>query len=244
MTLKTETIATVQALIEGASKTFANAEALYSEATILANCQAWARALVLYQISSEECAKIEMLGATVTSLLMGHAVNVKSLRRAFGRHESKNKTNAYFLPRTEAETSALSAGDTLGVRKAFAGLQDAFHEESNFKKNAALYVDFGDTFRSPLEVVDEPVFQKVRAQNENFMAIAFAKVEMLRRWSIDLEGAASQLAEFQDALGTSALDSGNAKQIKAFHELLDKKLLVEKIREFASKQRLPRSDHF
>ena len=65
MTLKTETIATVQALIEGASKTFANAEALYSEATILANCQAWARALVLHQISSEECAKIEMLGATV-----------------------------------------------------------------------------------------------------------------------------------------------------------------------------------
>jgi hypothetical protein len=62
-------------LVRGAEKTFDNAEKLYFEAETLAKTGATARALCLHQISLEECAKVETLGAWATSLLAGQKVD-------------------------------------------------------------------------------------------------------------------------------------------------------------------------
>lgn len=219
-------------LIAGSEKIFANAESLYNEATILANSGAWPRALFLHQIALEECAKVDTLGAAVTSLLMGHEVNIEALRRAFRRHEYKNKENAYFLPATLAERLARDSGDFDAAHQEFKQRQHEFHEESNSDKNASLYVDFGDTFTSPQELISEEVFVKVRKRNEEFMSIAFNHLRMLRRWAGDLKRSAEQVTEVVSALGITDLERGNEEQLKSFLDSLDDKMqeLVRKRR--------------
>jgi AbiV family abortive infection protein len=231
MPLTEEDKALARTLIGGAKKTFDNAEALFTEATILANSNAWSRALFLHQISLEECAKIEMLAAATTSLLMGHRVDLKPLRRAFSQHESKNKVNAYFVPKTEDEELAEEAGDFAGALHAFKELQEAFHRDSNADKNASLYVDFSESFTSPLELVTEETFVKVRKRNEEFMALTYPKVDMLARWAHDLEGAASKVAGLMGALDFARVERGNPEHFKAFRATLE-----DKIRELARKR--------
>lgn len=224
MPLTDEAAALVLHLIAGAEKIFANAEALYNEATILANSSAWPRALFLHQIALEECAKVGALGAAVTSLLMGHEVNTDALRRAFRRHEYKNKANAYYLPTTDAERVARESGDLDTAHHEFKQRQEAFHEESNSDKNASLYVDFGDSFTSPQELINEEVFVKVRKRNDEFMSIAFDHVRMLRGWSSDLQRSAEQVTEALSALGITDLDHGDKEQGKSFLDSLDDKM--------------------
>lgn len=224
MLLTDEAAALAHHLIAGAEKIFTNAEALYSEATILANSRAWPRALFLHQIALEECAKVDALGAAVTSLLMGQEVDIKALRRAFRSHEYKNKTNAYFLPTTEAERLGRDSGDFDAAHQEFKQRQKVFHEESNNDKNASLYVDFGDTFTSPQELISEEVFAKVRKRNEEFMSIAFHHVRMLRGWAGDLGRSAEQVTEALSALGITDLDRGNEEQFKSFLDSLDHKM--------------------
>jgi AbiV family abortive infection protein len=231
MPLTDEAAALAHHLITGAEKMFVNAEALFDEATILANSAAWPRALFLHQIALEECAKVDALGAAVTSLLMGHGVNIEALRRAFRRHEYKNKVNAYFLPTTEAERLARDSGDFDAARQEFKQRQESFHEESNSDKNASLYVDFGDTFTSPQELIGEEDFVKVRKRNEEFMSIAFHHVKMLRSWAGDLKHSAEEVAEALSALGITDVEHGNEAQFKPFLDSLD-----GKIRELASKR--------
>src|SRR5437763_13612173 len=93
-------------LTSGAEKVFANAEALYKEARILRDCGAVSRALFLHQISLEECAKLEMLGAWATSILMGYKVDGAKVKKAMASHAHKNRTNAYFLKGNEKEEAA------------------------------------------------------------------------------------------------------------------------------------------
>jgi len=218
MPLNDESAALALHLIAGAEKVFANAEALYKEATILANSRAWPRALFLHQIALEECAKVDALGAAVTSLLMGQDVNIEALRRAFRLHKYKNKANAYFLPTTEAERLARDSGDFDAAAQEFKKLQEVFHEESNNDKNASLYVDFGDTFTSPQELISEEIFVKVRKRNEEFMSIAFHHVRMLRGWSGDLKRSAEEVTEALSTLGISHLD--REEQFKSFLDSL------------------------
>jgi AbiV family abortive infection protein len=84
-------------LARGAEKTFENAEALFREAEILSAAGAFARALFLHQISLEECAKIEAMGAWATSILAGIPVDKKNVLAGLTRHGNKNRTNAYIL---------------------------------------------------------------------------------------------------------------------------------------------------
>jgi AbiV family abortive infection protein len=84
-------------LARGAQKTFDNADALYREAKLLGASGALGRALFLHQISLEECAKIETLGAWATSLLAGYSVDEKKVVVGFASHARKNRTNAYML---------------------------------------------------------------------------------------------------------------------------------------------------
>jgi len=224
MPLTDEAAALARRLIEGAEKTFANAEALFVEATILANSKAWPRALFLHQISLEECAKVDSLGAAVTSLLMGHKVDVQALQRAFRRHEYKNKVNAYFLPTTEVEREARERGEFDVAHQDFKERQKAFHEESNNDKNASLYVDFGDSITSPLELIDEDVFVKVRTRNEELMPVAFHHVKMMRSWAADLGRSAEQVSEALDALGITDLNRDDEQGLKSFLDSLGEKM--------------------
>jgi hypothetical protein len=58
-------------VLDGVTKVRDNAEQLFSEAKILRAAGALSRALVLHQISMEECAKADMLGAWAISRLTG-----------------------------------------------------------------------------------------------------------------------------------------------------------------------------
>jgi AbiV family abortive infection protein len=98
-------------LARGAQKTFENADALFREAKILGAVGALSRALFLHQISLEECAKIENIGAWATSLLAGRMVNGKKVLDGFASHKKKNRTNAYMLEESVEEQAAKNRGD-------------------------------------------------------------------------------------------------------------------------------------
>lgn len=224
MPLTEEVAAQVHHLISGAEKVFDNAKALYSEASILANSKAWSRALFLHQIASEECAKVVDLGAAVTALLMGREVNLRKLKQGFRHHQHKNHVNAFYLPMTDAEQVARDSGDFDAAHQEFKQVQEVFHHESNSDKNASLYVDFGDAFTSPQELIDEDVFARVRQRNDEFMSIASDHVSLLRGWSSDLKGAAEKINQVLSVLDKPDASKGDQEQLKAFVGSLDEKM--------------------
>jgi AbiV family abortive infection protein len=82
-------------LVRGAELTFQNAEQLFSEAVLLRKNGHLNRALFLHQISMEECAKIDILGAWATNLMSSGVVDLARLTKAIRNHKAKNYTNAY-----------------------------------------------------------------------------------------------------------------------------------------------------
>lgn len=195
MALTQEQEAFAVGLIDGAQRVFENADRLFYEAGVLADIEAFPRAYLLHQISLEECGKIEILGAAVLSHLIGMEVDVKSLSRVFRRHESKNKTNAYFLPFSEEEQVAEKNNDIEAAVSAFKIVQEEFHKKSNNLKNSSLYVDFDGGFTSPVDVISQDDFEKIRVQNATFMGLTNVKVQMLLRWRRDLNGAVKEAQE-------------------------------------------------
>jgi AbiV family abortive infection protein len=204
-------------------KIFSNAEALFTEATILANEGAWARALFLHQISLEECAKIEIIGASVVSALRGQEIQLNSLQRTFSRHESKNNTNAYFLPLSESEKHAIEKNDIHEGAAAFKYLQKEFHKDSNGDKNTSLYVDYKDDFISPLETISENTFIKVRERNEIFMSLSDNKIKLLNRWSENLDKAAEEVAQMFELFELDETERGSIEQFDAIKVALEEK---------------------
>jgi hypothetical protein len=65
--------------------------------------------LLLQQFGME--ARVEMLGASASGLLMGYKVNFKKVAKNLREHERKNKVNAFFL-----ETSAVERAAQAGLR--------------------------------------------------------------------------------------------------------------------------------
>jgi AbiV family abortive infection protein len=174
--------ASLKALISGAEKMFDNAERLFEEADLLAKAGGIARPLLLHQISLEECSKINTLGAWAVSLLIGLDVNQKKVLAAFGRHEAKNKHNAYMLEQGDAEKEAIGRGDWKAALEAFKQTQDEFHRASNQAKNGALYVDWADgEFVSPCERITEAMLVDIRDRNATFLGYASNEIEMFRR---------------------------------------------------------------
>lgn len=218
-------------LTRGAEETFENAEALYREASILRDNGALNRALFLYQISLEECAKLEMLGAWVTSLLMGHEVDSIKVAKAMASHANKNRTNAYFLKGDAKEEAAKQAGDFDEAVKAFKEVQKEFHLRANKAKNGSLYVDFVDgTFVAPNERVTPEMVNEIAALDEQFLALSFPKIKMLRRWAINHEPIKEEIAGFGKRikeLGDEYADDP-AKAIDILlQEMLDRRLEME-----------------
>lgn len=200
----------LRALVSGAQKIVENAESLFNEARLLRANGFFIRALALHQISLEECAKIETLGAWATGLLMGHQVDMKKLETFMASHARKNRSNAYFLELSEDEERALETGDTEAAIKAFRELQEKFHVKANIAKNAALYVDFKDgKFVAPNERVTPEMAAETASLNEEFLGISFRNLERLRNlnaaserhseWALRFEKTANELkAKYPD----------------------------------------------
>jgi AbiV family abortive infection protein len=166
----------------GADLIFSNAEQLFYEAEALRKNGSLARALFLHQISMEECAKIEMIGAWATTLLMGENVDLKVVGHGFRSHKAKNHTNAYMASVIGEELEARKRGDWEGAMKAFNEFKTRFHNELNTAKNAALYVDFeGGVFTAPKDVVNEETAVGIWALNQHFLHVTFPHLRLLRR---------------------------------------------------------------
>jgi AbiV family abortive infection protein len=192
---KDERDAFISELSQGISKAFENALELYQEATLLRSHGAFSRALFLHQVSMEECGKIEILGAGVTSLLAGRDIDVKKTVGATSRHKSKNYAIAYFLSPTEEEREARDLGDWKRALAAFTQRQTTFHVRSNTAKNASLYVDFSDTrFVSPKERVSQEMVAEWAERNRELLALSEPKVCMLARWLADTAEASRMIA--------------------------------------------------
>lgn len=141
-----------------------------------------ARALCLHQISLEECSKVDSLGAWAVSLVVGFDVDQKKVLSAFARHASKNKSNAYMLKASEAESEARLRGDWDGAMAAFKDSQEAFHERSNQAKNASLYVDWIDgEFAAPSERISKEMLAEITERNAEFLGNSHNSLKMLRR---------------------------------------------------------------
>lgn len=198
---KSEADALLRILADGASKVFQNAADLYYEASALHDIGALSRALFLHQISLEECAKIEMLGAWAVSVLTGMETNVRKLTIAFASHKAKNYTNAYLLPVTKAESDARREKRWHEAAKVFKQQQADFHLESNSAKNASLYVDVQNgTFAGPKDRITEPIVRKIAKANEELLSGAQAKVEMMTGWLNNLDKARDLMKWFETRL--------------------------------------------
>jgi AbiV family abortive infection protein len=171
----------VQRYARGAQLIFSNAEALYNEAQTLGQSGAFARATVLHQISMEECAKIDTLGAAATSMLMGHDVDETRIANAFRDHKAKNHVNAYNATTTEEELAARARGDWQASSDAFKKFQHQFHVEVNTIKNAGLYVDFKEgEFTAPKDAISEAMAVAFMHLNADFLLRSENFVRLLR----------------------------------------------------------------
>ncbi|WP_311028624.1 AbiV family abortive infection protein [Mesorhizobium koreense] len=213
-------------LVRGAEKTFDNAERLFFEAELLARAGAVARALCLHQISLEECSKVNNLGAWAVSLVLGLEVNQKKVLAAFGRHAAKNKSNAYMLKGSEAETDAKARGDWEAAVEAFRQTQDEFHETSNRAKNASLYVDWVDgEFAAPSERITKQMLAEITERNAEFLGYAQNGLKMLRRLEAspeEMKGLLSGFVEQAEKLREEKPDDFMAAMETLLSDFLEK----------------------
>jgi AbiV family abortive infection protein len=159
-----------------------NAEALYEEAQALREAGFLARAAFLHQISMEECAKVDMLGGWVTTVLMGGKISERAMARVFRDHKAKNYANACNAKPTPDEREAKRRGDSEAARVAFKRFQAMFHSEVNTTKNAALYVDFKDGESiSPKDAIPLETVIVLAALNADFLSRTSLFVRLLGR---------------------------------------------------------------
>jgi len=215
-------------LARGAQMTFENADSLYREAKILSAAGALSRALFLHQISLEECAKIETMGAWATSLLAGIRVDQKKILSGFVSHARKNRTNAYMLEASVEEKAAKVRGDWRGALEEFKKLQVKFHEMSNDAKNASLYVDFKDSkFVAPVERITDAMLAEMAVRNETFLRLMYPKLQMLLKWSSAPEEAQERIIAFVK-LAHAAKDEGPEAVMVAVDKLINDVVEIER----------------
>lgn len=161
-----------------------------------------------------------MLYVATADLLRGQAIDMKRCARAFSKHAAKNRTNAYFLDKSEAELGAEEQDDIGAAHQAFNELQDEFHEKSNNLKNASLYVDYDGSFRAPREVISAEHLDDMFNRNGAFMSMAFQKLNILLRWKADLDAATAEVANLWALLGIDELDRNKPEALAALKKRL------------------------
>lgn len=208
-------------LVHGAALALANAKDLFREGTALLACGAFSRALFLHQISMEECAKAEMLGWWATAHLMGEPVDLTKMRACLARHKAKNFANAYMLPVGKAEQKARDEYDWQAAHLAFKEQQAAFHQQSNDRKNASLYVDFvGDVFVTPRDRITEQMVHEIAATNHEFIELMRLKIEAFTFWTQEPDGYRELMRSFRDRIEKLREEHPDEPQ-KALDLLLD-----------------------
>lgn len=185
-------------LAKGAELTLKNAEELYREGEILFACKALSRSLFLHQISLEECGKIEILGWWATGYLMGQTIDLRKMKSNIVNHRAKNFANAYMLPHCEAEKKAKQENDWHKSILAFKKQQAEFHQESNERKNASLYVDYSNNiFISPRDCITDEMVREIANRNQEFIELMRPKVQMLTHWAQNADSARKTLRQFK-----------------------------------------------
>lgn len=208
--------------MRGAQKVFANAEALNKEAKVLAATGATSRALFLHQISLEECAKIQIIGPWLISLVAGLKVDEKKIIRALANHAGKNRTNAYLLAGSPEEQAAKARGDWEAALVEFRKLQSDFHESSNEAKNAALYVDFQqEEFVAPDDRITPEMLAEIAERNTSFLDMTGPYLRLLVRWDQRPDDAAAEIGAFVELAGTVRGKKPD-EQMAAFADLIDR----------------------
>lgn len=198
-------------LIRGAEITFANAEQLFQEASLLRENGHLSRSIFLHQMAMEECAKVDMIGAAAVSILTGHQVDMKALTRSFRDHKAKNFANAYMAEAEEAELAARKANDHKAAIAAFEKSQKEIHTFLNNAKNASMYVDFTDgRFVSPNDVVTKDLAEMIAGVGYYYMCVTYPRIRLLQRvsrepdvvreWTKDLEETMTKLVKGQASL--------------------------------------------
>jgi AbiV family abortive infection protein len=188
-------------LVRGAELAFANAEQLFEEAELLRDRKHFARSVFLHQISMEECAKVDMIGAAATSLTLGHTVDMKRLVNGMRDHKRKNFANAYMSGVSEAEKAARENNDVKGSIEAFKKWQGEIHLFLNTAKNASMYVDFvDDEFVAPVERIDEQGAIAIAAVNRYFMTITGSRLRALKRAFENPSAAVAETRWFEERL--------------------------------------------
>jgi AbiV family abortive infection protein len=206
----------------GAVLIFENAEALYREAVLLASVAAKERSLALHQISLEECAKLEMLGALSATVLMGAPVNRKKFFSAFANHRAKNNTNSYFEEVTTEEASARAAEDWEAANQYFIALQASFHQQSNNAKNAAFYTDYSnETFISPAQQITSEMLSEFKARNEKYLGIAARNANLIQNCANDPNEYKGRMSILMNGL-ESSLEAPPSTALRQLESLIEK----------------------
>lgn len=218
---------------DGALKILENASDLNREATLLHAARAHSRALTLYQISMEECSKIDMLGAWASGIVMGEEVrSIAEVAKLFTNHRRKNFANAYMVPPEQAELRAREEGDADGAIRAFKAMQAEFHSKFNSAKNASLYVDFAEgEFVAPKEQIGEELVEEIATMNARFLSQAQMMMRMLQRWSDNPEVAAKVFAGFEQRL--HELEAARTDYAGAVAELMEELRELAKVTGYA-----------
>ena len=212
----------------GASLALANAEDLFQEGKTLFACKALSRALFLHQISLEECGKAEILGWWATGHLMGLSVDLSKMKPRLASHKTKNFANAYMLPVSKAEKKARDESNWRASLLAFKKEQAAFHQQSNDRKNASLYVDFvDDVFLAPHDRITEDMVQEIAKTNHEFIELMRPKVEMLTLWAQEADGVRETLKLLRKQMEDLREKYPEDPQ-KAFDALLEEMLTLAK----------------
>lgn len=215
-------------LVRGASLAFANAEDLFREGKALFTCKAFSRSLFLHQISLEECGKAEILGWWATGHLMGLSVDLRKMKPRIASHKTKNFANAYMLPVSKAEQKARDESDWRASHLAFKEEQAAFHQQSNDRKNASLYVDFVDnTFLAPHDRITEDMVHEIAKTNHEFIELMRPKVEMLTLWAQEPDGTRETMKLLRKLMENLREKHPEEPQ-KAFDALLEEMLTLAK----------------
>ena len=193
----------------------------------LASAGALSRALFLHQISLEECAKIETIGAWAVSILAGLPVDEKRVIANLRQHSSKNRLNAYMMEGSSTETAAKERGDWKTALAEFRKYQTEFPVTSNAVKNASLYVDLqGGAFIAPVDRIGPEMVADIADRNEMFLGLMFPKLRMLLRWERspnDAQKAAAAFVELAEKVKAELPENA----IAAFDNLIGEFLEAE-----------------
>jgi len=210
-------------LVRGAELTFQNAEQLFSEAVLLRKNGHLNRALFLHQISMEECAKIDILGAWATNLMSSGGVDLAKLTKAIRNHKAKNYTNAYMARLSDAELAARERKDWKGSAEAFKEWQAKIHSYLNTHKNASLYVDFNDgKFLAPDDMITERMVDEIGITNQYFLAVTHPRLGAMRRMADETDAMKAITTWFVDRLKNMNLGEHETAMDALFQEMVER----------------------